>query len=106
MGKRFSLVTEYSEAELQELIISCINKVLDSRLASVLTSHSSNTSPPDSSQNELLSRKEVCKLLRISLPTLAGLQKKGEISFTIVGGSYRYGREEINKFLERKSTGS
>lgn len=51
----------------------------------------------------LLSRKEVCKALAISEPTLDGLVKSGVIPCHRIGKSIRFKKEEVeNSLIKRK----
>ena len=96
--KKFSLITEYSEIELKELIAEVVSEALQQTLSKhliELKNSGSNNSP-----NELLDRKAVCKLLKITLPTLSKLQNEGKLKALIVGGSYRYYKKDIDNFLQ------
>ena len=94
MAKRFSLLTEYSESELQDIIASAIKQALET--------FESKSSPPSAAPpwNEpLLSRTDVCKKLKLSNPTVSKLHKQGKLKAIVVGGSYRYSKKSIADFM-------
>lgn len=97
MSKRFSLQTEYNEIELKQIIADAVREILQQPLLQVVPQLSN--SPPNFSSDKLLSRKDVSKLLNISLPTLAKLQNEGKIKAVIIGGSYRYSKKHIEQFI-------
>ncbi|HEY5370636.1 MAG TPA: helix-turn-helix domain-containing protein [Hanamia sp.] len=100
MGKRFSLLTEYNESDLRQIISELLSDLLEKYLSK--TSPYLNNSPPLSSIDPLLTRSDVCKILHITLPTLSKLQDEGKIKATIVGGSYRYSKKNITAFISGK----
>ena len=51
------------------------------------------------SDNRLLTRKEVCAILGISLPTLHSYTKSGTIKAVRIGNAIRYQSEEIKQAL-------
>ena len=50
---------------------------------------------------EFLTRKEVSKLLGVSLPTILDWTKKGTITGYKISTRVRYKKSEINKFLNK-----
>ena len=98
MIKTFSLVTEYTEQELITLIETSVREVLlQTQSHNLITS---GNSPPISTEINLLSRTEVCKMLQITLPTLTKLQKSGKLKYIIILGSYRYDMNDIHNFIK------
>ena len=99
MSKQFALVTEYSELELKNIISAAVGEALqqyDLR-ATIPLENSQQTS------DHLLSRKEVCEILNLSLPTVAKLQKAGKIKAITICGSYRYSKKHITDILNNKN---
>lgn len=71
-----------------------IGNILDEKLAKL----TGNTEvKPSTSENEYLTRKETCQILRISLPTLGNYVKQGIIK------KYRIGRRVLFKKVEIES---
>lgn len=97
MSKRFYLQTEYNESEIRQLISDTVKDLLERTLLD-LVPHISH-SPPNCSPDKLIDRNTVCKLLQISLPTLAKLQKSGKLKAIVVGGSYRYSKKHIEDLM-------
>lgn len=95
MAKRFSLVTEYNELELAEIIKTAVQLALEQYSSKVL--NQSSNSPP--TQDRLLTRRQVCAFLGITLPTLGRLQREGILKAIIIGGSYRYSKKHIDKVI-------
>lgn len=91
------ITTEYSDVDFTALIESTVKKVLQQSLLE-LAPHLSN-SPPEKLSEKLLDRKSVCELLKISLPTIAKLQREGKIRGVIVGGAYRYKKADVLAFI-------
>jgi len=50
-------------------------------------------------ESNLLTRKEVCKILRVSYPTLKRWADSGVISSIKIGGTVRYEKAEIQRLL-------
>lgn len=73
-----------------------ISKMMDDKLA--------NLGKPENSQPEYLSRKEVAKLLDISLPTLNQWTKDGLLPFTKKGNRVYYNREDITLAMATSAT--
>ena len=99
MSKQFALVTEYSELELKSIISAAVAEAIQQF-------ELKKTIPSENSQNtsdHLLSRKEVCGILNLSLPTIAKLQKVGKIKAVTICGSYRYSQKHIADLLNNKT---
>ncbi len=96
--KKFTLTTEYTQHELELLIEQSLKKILLQELPGLIAQFA-NSPPPNNLQN-LLSRKEVRKILGISYPTLLKLERQGLLKGSIISGSYRYSEKQITKFLE------
>lgn len=60
------------------------------------TINNSQKTEPD---NEYLSRKETCKILGVSLPTLNDYTKRGLVPSYRIGARIRYRKEEVLKSL-------
>lgn len=58
-----------------------------------------NNSQKPESDNDYLSRKETCKILGISLPTLNDYTKRGLVPSYRIGARVRYKKEEVLKSL-------
>lgn len=56
----------------------------------------------ETKQSELLTRKEVAELLRVSYPTLAQWREKKILPACILGTRIRYRRIDIEAILETK----
>ena len=96
MSKKFSLLTEYSEHELKEIILQSIGEVLEKTVDKI---HKTGDVKIHSSQ-QMISRRELCEKLKLSLPTVAKLHKTGKLKAIIVGGVYRYSQKNITDFME------
>ena len=59
-------------------------------------------SNPNSSDQDLLSRKEVCQILKISLPTLNTWTKEGLIPSYRIGTRILYKSEDVNSALNKR----
>ena len=53
-------------------------------------------------QMELLTVKEVAKLLQLSVPGVRELQARRHLSFTKVGGALRFEKRNIIEYLKRR----
>ncbi len=53
-------------------------------------------------QIELLTVKEVAKLLQLSVPGVRELQAKRQIAFIKVGGALRFEKRDIIEYLKRR----
>tara|TARA_R110002153_G_scaffold197975_1_gene351496 strand:+ start:474 stop:644 length:171 start_codon:yes stop_codon:yes gene_type:complete len=51
--------------------------------------------------NKLLSKKEVCEILRISIGSLDGLMKRGEINYVKINRSVRFRIEEVRSLINK-----
>ncbi len=57
--------------------------------------------PKTTTDSEYLTRKEACKLLRISLCTLHSFTKKGTVKGYHIGGRILYKTEEVRESVKR-----
>lgn len=94
---RHIITTQYTPEEFKLLVDTAVSEALQQLIPLVLKS---TNSPP--STTKLLTRKEVCKILHVSLPTLSKLQKLGEIKATIISGSYRFSEKQIMDIVNKK----
>jgi excisionase family DNA binding protein len=79
-----------------EQLLEKIGKLLDSRLNNTAT-------PKTQIQPQYLSRKEVCTLLKISLPTLSERTKAGFLQSYRVGNRVLYKLTEIEHAVKNSS---
>ena len=82
------LLITISIDEMKDIIKECISEIIEEKLL--------KKEPPD----ELLSRKEVAKLLMISLPTLNKKQKLGKIPYYRMGTRVLFKKSEVMKSLD------
>ena len=75
-----------SPEELKELIINAVQEVKEKRDSPVIA-------------EEVLSRKEAAKVLKITLPTLGALTLAGHITAYKLGCNIRYKKTELMKSL-------
>jgi len=93
------IYTTYTDAEfrillsevLQPIVADQINKTIPTSL--LLTTE----------EAEYLTRKQVCNLLKLSLPTLSRLIKCGSLKPKIVGCSYRFSKKQINTYMNSQN---
>jgi hypothetical protein len=76
--------------ELRQLIFEAVAQVIDRSLP--LPIDSSNKAV---TQDDLLSREETAKLLRVSLPTLRNFELRGELKPRRIGRRVLYSRSDI-----------
>jgi hypothetical protein len=93
---KFALITEI---ELKSIITTAVTEALLQYTSNLIPT--SANSPPD--PDYLISRKTVCEILNISLPTAAKLQKSGKIKAVTICGSYRYSKKHITDILNNKN---
>jgi excisionase family DNA binding protein len=74
-------------------LLKRIEQIIDKRLASL--------SPQTQKQSEYISRKEVGKLLKVSLPTLHEYTKLGWLQSYKIGNRVLYKREEVEQSLNQ-----
>ena len=80
----------------QDEILDRIGKIVEEKLVSHLV-----PKPPQSSKPSTFgTRKEVSKELRISLPTLNDITKRGQLKAYRIGGRVLYKWEEVMRSLE------
>lgn len=92
------IYTTYNEVEIRDLLANILQPIIASEVQkAILVSTNTNILPPDT--KEFLTRKDVCKLLNVSLPTVTELTKKGLLKAKIVGSTYRYSKIQINNYM-------
>ena len=96
MQNKFALITE---KELKSIITTAVTEALLQYTSNLIPT--SANSPPD--PDYLLSRKAVCEILNLSLPTVSKLQKLGKIKAVTICGSYRYSKKHITDILNNKN---
>ena len=94
MGKL--IYTTYTELEIRSLFTEILQPIVASEIQKIISSP--NNSPPPG-EKEYLTRKGVCKLLDISLPTLSRLITSGVVKPKIVGCSYRFSKTQIDTYM-------
>ena len=94
MGKL--IYTTYNELEIRSLLSEILQPIVAYEIQKVF---SSSINSPPSSDKEYLTRKGLCKLLNISLPTLSRLIKDGTLKPKIVGCSYRFSKNQIDAYM-------
>ena len=77
-------------------LLSSIGELIDKKL------DQRNTIQPK--KNNFLSRQEVCKLLRISLPTLNDWSKLGRLQSYKIGNRVLYKQDEVESSLHQVSS--
>ncbi len=97
--KKFQIVTEYDENELRCIVEQTIYKVLHQELERIIPATRSSSTGVNGTGTKWLTRKEVKELLKISLPTIAKLHRSGQLKAKLVGGSYRYSENEVQRYL-------
>lgn len=80
--------------QLETMISNAVNKGI-----ALVNSQATPTENP----NELLTRKEVCKLLQITLPTLHEWTKEGVVTGYHINTRVRYKKSEILDTLQKVS---
>lgn len=95
MGKL--IYTTYNEIEFRSILTEILQPIVASEIQKIIASP--NNSPPPG-EKEYLTRKGVCKLLDISLPTLTRLITAGEIRPKILGCSYRFSKIQIDTYMK------
>lgn len=98
--KKFTLITEYSEQEIINIIEHCIQLTIKQELQKHVATINSTTTAWGTT---LLTRKELRRILKLSYPTISRLTKNGTLKAKVVGGSYRYAESSIAKYLNEKS---
>lgn len=83
-------ITQITPIELETLIENSVNKVLVQQ----------NT-PPHHSQDERLTRREVCALYKISLPTVHKSMREG-LPFEKLGRKTLFRREQVDSYFRNK----
>ncbi len=86
------LIQNVTLQELQEMI----SNTLEEKFKAL------NISTRERVEEDLLTRKETAKLLRISLPTLADWTRQGILKSINLGRRVLYARSEVQRVLEQK----
>lgn len=86
------LIQNVTLQELQEMI----SNTLEEKFKAL------NSSTRERIEEDLLTRKETAKLLRISLPTLADWTRQGILKSINLGRRVLYARSEVQRVLEQK----
>ena len=94
---RHIITTQYTSDEFKSLIDTAVKEALQQLIP--LVSKSTNSPPLTTA---LLTRKDACRRLHISLPTLSGLVKSGKIKASIIGNSYRFSEKDILDLINKK----
>ena len=90
MTEKF-VVTNYDRDE----IISMIKEAFSSELTEILTKQEK-----ESDYDQLLSRKEVAEMLKVSLVTVSKYQKEGRLTFYRIGRHVYFKKGDIMQALE------
>lgn len=91
------LLQDISESELKILLQQIIRETIVAELKNILPQL---IRPPINESNSYLTRQEVCKLLKISLPTLNTYTKDGLIKAKRLGQTIRYLEKEVHAAFE------
>ena len=84
-----------TKEEFKEIIYQCVKKTID------IKNNSKN--PKEKSEENYLTRKEVAKLLRVSLPTLHEWTKEGILISHRIGKRVLYRLEEIKSAISQRN---
>ena len=87
--------------ENQFLLIGTHIDELLKRIEQIIDKRFSSLSPQTQKQSEYISRKEVGKLLKLSLPTLHEYTKLGRLQSYKIGNRVLYKREEVEQSLNQ-----
>ena len=90
------ITTELTDAEFKQIITDAVTDILQQTLQKL---NLQQATTEQAVNNNLLSRKQVSKLLGVSYPTLSRLQRDGKLKFIILGGNYRYRQKDILKLI-------
>jgi len=90
---------------MEQIILSgvSLNDLLD-KIGILIDSKLNQTKQPEKLQSDYLSRLEVCKLLKITLPTLNDWSKLGRLQSYKIGNRVLYKTEEVNNSLHQVSS--
>jgi hypothetical protein len=98
--KKFLLLTEYSQLELQNLIEQSLEKVVKEQLQTF------QKNPSKTDKNEkLFTRQDLKKILRVSYPTIAKITTEGLLQGKLIGSSYRYREIDVQNYLAAQTKG-
>jgi excisionase family DNA binding protein len=96
MIQKSIMLAEITPSELQQIIAGVVREAVSKELQSITL----QTNSPTKETDTYLTRKEVCELFKISLPTLNTYTKVGIIKAKRLGRSVRYRRKDIEAALE------
>ena len=85
------IVTNYDRDE----IISMIKEAFNTELAEIL-----NKQEKESDYDQLLSRKEVADMLKVSIVTISKYQKQGRLPFYKIGNRVHFKKGDIMEAIE------
>ena len=90
---------------MEQIILSgvSLNDFMDS-IGKLIDSKLNQVKPKDNKQTKFISRDEVCRLLRISLPTLNDWSKLGRLQSYKIGNRVLYKQEEVENSLHQVSS--
>lgn len=78
------------------MIDEFLTKLIDERIEAALRERHEEPKP----QDELLTAKEACKLLKVSRPTLHRWKQAGVIPSVKIGGNIRYPKNKLIEYLK------
>tara|TARA_B100000378_G_scaffold139865_1_gene113058 strand:+ start:47 stop:340 length:294 start_codon:yes stop_codon:yes gene_type:complete len=78
---------------IEELTVEVLENLIESAVKKALEENSSHL--PNFQPEKLLTRKEACKLLKISSPTLTFYTNEGHIPYHKIGSRVRYKKSEL-----------
>ena len=80
-------------------LLAVVKQALHEALLELPSSNFNSDEPPD--DFEVLSSKDVCNLLGISMPTLTKYRRRGKLKAKKVGRKYHYLKSDLNNFLKK-----
>jgi excisionase family DNA binding protein len=89
------IYTTLNEIELSKLFTEILQPIVANEVQKIIASNNSSSKK----QDEYLSRKEAAALLRISTVTLTKLIKQNIIKTKVLGGNYRFSKQQILGYL-------
>ena len=89
-------LTQLAPHELRSLISDAVRETVQPIIDAAIA-------PPKN--DDFLTRKEVCNILGVSLPTLLDWTRKGRIAGHRIGSRIRYKRSEVESSLKAIKTG-
>jgi excisionase family DNA binding protein len=88
--KKANYLISINPLELQEIVNSMVNVAMNKYLQK-----------NNQDDEKYLTRQQTCKLLKISLPTLHNLHKKGSLKAHKINSRVRYIQSEVQKFIKQ-----